>query len=125
MVIINRNDLTIRTMNRVNTRRMQDLTVTGSGAEVLPAGVLSPRPFPWPLPAHPASSPGNLAKGDPVQLQRTRKPTAEATRLESEVRSFWLDRDYPSPDQRAESTDLAMTLTGSSQLCAPATTAQK
>lgn len=125
MVIINRNDLTTRTVNRVNTRRMQGLTVNGYGAEVQPAGVLSPRPFPWPLPAHPASSPGNLAKGDPVQLQLTRKPTAEATRLESEVRSFWLDRDYPSPDQNAESTDLAMNSTGSSQLCAPATTAQK
>ena len=95
MVIINRNDLTIRTMNRVNTRRMQGLTVTGYGAEVQPAGVLSPRPFPWPLPAHPASSPGNLAKGDPVPSKRTAKPETEVARL------------------------------GSSKLCAPVTTAQK
>ena len=96
MVIINRNDLTIRTMNRVNARRlMQDRTVTGYGAEVLPAGVLSPRPFLWPQLALPASTPGNLAKGDPVHSKRTAEPETEVTRL------------------------------GSSQLCAPATTAQK
>ncbi len=48
MVIINRNDLTIRTVNRVNTRLMQGLTVTGYGAEVQPAGAISlapTRPF--------------------------------------------------------------------------------
>ena len=95
MVIINRNDLTIRTMNRVEARVMQGRTVTGYGAEVSPAGPPSPRPFLWPQLALPASTPGNLAKGDPVHSKRTAKPTAEATRL------------------------------GSSQLCALATTAQK
>jgi len=125
MVINHRNVLSIPSMNRVNTRSMQDCGATGFGAEVAPAGSPSPRPVLWPELARPASSPGNLAKGYPVHSKRTRKPEAEATRLESEVHPCRLDRDYPSPDQRAESTDLAMTLTGSSQLCAPATTAQK
>ena len=102
MVIINRNDLSIRSMNRVN-RVLQDRSVAGFGAMVTPAGSPSPRPFHWPELAHSASTPGNLAEGYPVQRQLSAKPEIEATRL-----------------------DLATTtLPGSSQLCAPTTTAQK
>ena len=125
MVIINRNDLSIRSMNRVN-RGVQDRIVAGFGAMVTPAGSPSPRPFHWPELAHTASNPGNLAKGYPVQRQLTAKPEVEATRLESEVPSFRIGSDYPSPDRTAEPTDLATTtLPVSSQLCASATTAQK
>ena len=123
MVIINRNDLSIRSMNRVN-RAMQDRTVAGFGAMVSPAGSPSPRPFAWPELASQASTPGNTAQGYPVHS--TGKPTAEATRLESEVSSVRLDRDYQSPDQTLQPNDLATTtLPVSSQLCAPTTTAQK
>ena len=78
MVIINRNDLSIRSMNRVN-RAMQDRSVAGFGAEVSPAGFSSPRLFQWPQLALQASSPGDLAKGYPVQHRLTEKPTAEAS----------------------------------------------
>jgi|GEM_PF-3109054 len=125
MVIINRNDLSIRSMNRVN-RAMLYRAVAGFGAMVTPAGSPSPRPFHWPELAHSASTPGNLAEGYPVQRKLTAKPTAEATRLESEVPSFRIASDYPSHDRTSEPTDLATTtLPVSSQLCAPATTAQK
>ena len=125
MVIINRNDLSILSMNRVN-RVLQGRSVAGFGAMVTPAGSPSPRPFHWPELAHSASTPGNLAKGYPVQRQLTAKPEAEATRLESEVPSGRIASDYQSPDRTPEPTDLATTTSAvSSQFCAPATTAQK
>ena len=71
MVIINRNDLSIRSLNRVGTRLLQGRTVSGFGAEVSPTGHPSPRPTLWPQLAMPASIPGHLASGYPVQLQRT------------------------------------------------------
>ena len=125
MVIINRNDLSIPSLNRADARRvMQGRTVAGFGAGVSPVGSPSPRPYHWPELAQQASTPGNLAQGYPVHS--TGKPAAEATRLESEVSSVRFDRDYQSPDRTVEPTDLATTaLPASSQLCAPATTAQK
>ena len=44
MVIINRNDLSTRSLNRVETRLLQGRNVTGFGAKVSPAGSPSPRP---------------------------------------------------------------------------------
>ena len=78
MVIINRNDLSIRSMNRVE-RVLLGRSVAGFGAAVSPAGFLSPRPFHWPELAHTASIPCDLAEGYPVQRQLTEKPTAEAS----------------------------------------------
>lgn len=79
MVIINRNDLSIRSFNRVGTRLVLDRNVTGFGAEVSPAGSPSPRPTLWPQLAMPASKPGHLAHGYPVHLKRTCQPEVEGT----------------------------------------------
>ncbi len=112
MVIINRNDLSIQNMSGVNGRNaMQDRTVTGNGAKVSPAGFPSPRPCSWPLLAELASISGSLATGYPVPFTGTQEPTAEATRLESQV--------HPFRQQR-----FGRHLQESFQCCAPATTAQ-
>ena len=81
MVIINRNDLSIRSFNRVDTRLVLDHNVTGFGAEVSPAGFPSPRPTLWPQLAMPASTAGHLVEGYPVHLKRTAKPEVEGTPL--------------------------------------------
>ncbi len=127
MVIINRNDLSIRRPARANTRvAMQDRTVSGSGAKASTAGVLSPRSFLRPGLALRASDHGLTAQGYPVQHRLAGKPEAEATALESEVPALRIDRDYPSPDRNAEPQDLATaSLKVSSQWCPPAATAPK
>ena len=79
MVIINRNDLSTRSLNRVETRLLQGRNVTGFGAKVSPAGSPSPRPTLRPQLAVPASIPGLLASGYPVHLKRTAKPGVEGT----------------------------------------------
>ena len=124
MVIINRNDLSIRNMNRVNARGMQDCTVAGFGAVVSLAGSQLPRPITWPVLAPQASKPGNTAQSYPVHP--TGKPKAEATKLESEVFLVRIERDYPSPERTTKTQDRkTLSLQKSSQLCAPTTTAQK
>jgi len=72
VVIINRNDLSIRTLNRVLARQMSNRTVTGFGAKVSSAGVPFPRPYYWPELAHKACSPGILADTILVHSKRTR-----------------------------------------------------